>query len=72
MSDTYTTESGDVWDLIAYKVYGDEMRMDWLMKNNIAHLDTFVFGAGVKLNTPALPETTSTQTAAMPAWRSST
>lgn len=71
MSSTYTTVSGDVWDLIAYKVYGDAMRFDWLMKNNIALLDTFVFDSGVVLNTPELPETTTAQTAAMPAWRAS-
>lgn len=71
MADTYTTISGDVWDLIAYKVYGDECRMDWLLENNIQLVGVFVFGAGTVVNTPALPETTTTQTA-VPAWRSTT
>jgi len=70
VSETYTTVSGDAWDMIAYKVYGVEARMDWLMKNNIQLLDTFIFPAGAVVNTPALPETATTQTA-MPAWRAS-
>ena len=30
-STTYTTVSGDTWDLIALKVYGSELKADWLM-----------------------------------------
>jgi len=71
MSDTYTTKSGDVWDEIAYEVYGDEMAATYLMQNNIKLLDIFVFDSGVVLNTPALPDTATEQTA-MPAWRSGT
>ena len=29
---TYTTESGDAWDIIAKKVYGDELKADRLMQ----------------------------------------
>jgi len=66
-STTYTTESGDAWDLIAYKVYGDEMKADWLMQNNIKLLDTFIFDAGTVLYTPPLPETKTNS--GLPAWR---
>jgi len=68
MSDTYTTVAGDCWDLIAYKVYGDELKADWLMKNNLPLLDTFIFDSGVSVNTPELPQEETSQAAA-PAWR---
>ena len=34
MESTYTTKQGDVWDKIAYEVYGDEEYTGWLMENN--------------------------------------
>ena len=45
MESTYTTKQGDVWDKIAYEVYGDEEYTGWLMENNFPLLDTFVFDA---------------------------
>ena len=65
---TYTTEQGDAWDGIAYKVYGDEHYTGWLMQNNFPYLDIFVFPQGVVLQTPEPPE--SGNTAAVPIWRS--
>ena len=59
MESTYTTKQGDVWDKIAYEVYGDEEYTGWLMENNFPLLDTFVFDAGVVLQTPAPPEQTA-------------
>ena len=67
MENTYTTQQGDTWDLIAFRVYGDVKYTGWLMQNNFPHLDVFVFGAGVILQTPELPE--SEQLANMPIWR---
>ena len=67
MENTYTTQQGDTWDLIAFRVYGDVKYTGWLMQNNFPHLDIFVFGAGVILQTPELPE--SEQLANMPIWR---
>lgn len=66
---TYTTIQGDAWDAIAFKVYGDESYTGWLMQNNLPLLDTFVFGAGVVLNTPDLPEGDTSTDA--PIWRTS-
>lgn len=59
MESTYTTKQGDVWDKIAYEVYGDEEYTGWLMENNFPLLDTFVFDAGVVLQTPTPPEQTA-------------
>ena len=52
----YTTKSGDTWDVIAKEVYGSEYHADVLMAANPQEIDTFIFNAGVELNTPALAE----------------
>lgn len=52
----YITKSGDTWDMIAKKVYGSEYHADVLMAANAAHIETFIFQAGVELSTPALEE----------------
>lgn len=69
MSTTYTTKAGDTWDAIAYAVYGSEKYAGYLMQNNYAYLDRFIFEAGVILNTPELPESVQ-QSTEIPAWRS--
>lgn len=54
MANTYTTQSGDTFDGIAKKVYGDELRADVIMRANPEHVTTFQFDAGVQLSTPAI------------------
>ncbi|MCI2105401.1 MAG: tail protein X [Intestinimonas sp.] len=70
MAKTYTTQQGDAWDAIAYQVYGDEKYTGWLMQNNFPQLDTFVFDAGVVLQTPDPPE--DHDTTDTPIWRTGT
>lgn len=50
----YTTQSGDMWDFIAWKVYGTEMMIGTLMeaKENIDILETYIFESGVKVWCP--------------------
>ena len=67
MANTYTTKQGDAWDKIAFEVYGDRKFTDWLMQNNLPHLDTFVFGQGVVLQTPEPPAAISEDN--LPLWR---
>ncbi|GHU42184.1 hypothetical protein FACS1894111_05670 [Clostridia bacterium] len=55
MPKTYTTISGDMWDLIAKKTLGNEMQTDALIKANIKQRHIFVFRAGVTLTIPDLP-----------------
>lgn len=50
----YTTIQGDMWDSIAYRLYGNEKYMDILMKANQKLLDIFIFSAGTVLEVPAL------------------
>lgn len=70
MAKTYTTKQGDAWDAIAFKVYGDVNLAGWLMQNNYPHLETFVFGAGVVLQTPDPPA--DAPDANTPIWRTET
>lgn len=56
MTKTYTTISGDTWDVIAKKVYGSEYRADILMAANPTHISEFIFSAGTVLTVPALKE----------------
>ena len=53
---TYTTIQGDVWDLIAYKLYGDEKYMKNLIEANWKYIDTVIFSSGTVLNVPDIPE----------------
>lgn len=54
MTRTYTTISGDEWDGICYKFYGEgaEKHMDKVMKANPDHNQLAVFPAGIVLNMP--------------------
>ena len=63
---TYITQSGDQWDLIAYKVYGDELRAAELLDANPKYADTFQFDYGTELE---CPELTNEQAAGLPPWR---
>lgn len=53
---TYTTIQGDVWDLIAYKLYGDEKYMKNLIEANWPYIDVVVFSSGIVLNVPDIPD----------------
>ena len=66
MLDPYTPISGDTWDIVAYKTYGNEMYMDMLIKANIKHKDTYIFPAGVKLT---LPEIDLEVSETLPPWK---
>lgn len=66
MAGTYSTIQGETWDSIALEVYGSEEYASYLMKNNYPYLDILVFPSGIVLNTPDLPEETST---GLPPWR---
>ena len=66
LTNTYTTVSGDTWDIVAYKAYGNEMYMDTLIKANIEYKDTYIFPAGVVLT---LPEIELTVSESLPPWK---
>lgn len=66
MSDTYITISGDTWDIVAYKVYGNEMYMDMLIKANMEYKDIYIFPAGINL---FLPEIDIEVSETLPPWK---
>lgn len=66
MSNTYTTISGDTWDMVAYKIYGNEMCMDKLIKANLEYKNIYIFPAGIVLN---LPEIDLEVSESLPPWK---
>lgn len=64
---TYTTKSGDIWDLIAYEQLGDCKYVNLLMEANPQHLDVGVFSAGVVLTLPEITDENKVKN--LPPWR---
>ena len=52
----YTTNTGDTWDLIAYKTLGSEYLLPLLLEVNSKHKDTFIFGGGIELSIPTIED----------------
>jgi phage tail protein X len=54
----YETRQGDMWDYIAWKVYGDETKMELLLnaEENRELLMIYMFSAGTKVWCPELAE----------------
>ena len=65
MTKTYTTISGDMWDMIAYRKYGNEKVFPKLMEANPEYCTVVVFPAGVVLT---LPDIDTTELADLPPW----
>lgn len=66
MRKTYTTTQGDMWDLIAKRLYNDEASLNVLLEANQRYADMVVFPAGVELDAP---EYTAPVTSILPPWR---
>lgn len=54
MASTYTTIQGDTFDLVAYRLYGDEGCMADLVRANYPVAETLVFSAGTVLAVPVV------------------
>ena len=63
---TYTTKQGDRWDLIAFRVLGNENYMSQLLEANKQHREVYIFSAGVELSIPEIAEET---VSTAPPWR---
>lgn len=63
---TYTTIQGDTWDMISFKVYGDEHHIDKLIQANTAYIHKVIFPANVILTIPTLDIPVTTQ---LPPWK---
>lgn len=65
----YTTKQGDMWDYIAYLVYGDEYKMPVLLRANPQFNDVTIFEAGVQLWCPELSVSEEMEDESVPDWR---
>jgi len=52
----YRTQSGDTWDLIAYRVYGSEGYYHDLIRSNLRLIDIAVFDADIPIIIPEISE----------------
>ncbi len=66
MTKTYITVQGDMWDMIAYKTYGKEGYLHYLLEANEQYKDVAVFPQGITLVVPDVPDVTATT---LPPWR---
>lgn len=66
---TTTTIQGDTWDIIAYRLYGNERLMHILINANIQHRKTVIFPAGVVLNVPEIDTTSAEYEKNLPPWK---
>lgn len=66
MTNTYTTTQGDMWDLIAKRLYGAEASLNVLLEANQQYADIVVFPAGIVLE---VPKYTAPVTSMLPPWR---
>jgi phage tail protein X len=64
---TYVTRDKDRWDLIAYKFYGDALRMEPIIVANPTVPIVRVLPSGLKLFVPILPE--KKPEIVLPPWR---
>lgn len=64
---TYTTRSGDTWDMIALRAMGAERFMAQMLDANPLHNYVVQFSDGVPLNVPPLP--TPALPSSLPPWR---
>jgi len=66
MLKTYTTTSGDMWDLIALRTLGSELFKHVLMQANLKHIHIYIFPANITL---VIPETETKRPPNLPPWK---
>lgn len=64
----YRTKQGDMWDYIAWKVYGDEDYVSVLYRANPAYLDVYLFDDGCEIYCPEI-EKEDDEDENVPEWR---
>lgn len=67
--DVYRTENGDTWDLIAYKIYGNELRMHELMRANVNLIGIAIFDANIPIIAPKLEKNDFSTNSNLPPWK---
>jgi 4-hydroxy-3-methylbut-2-en-1-yl diphosphate synthase IspG/GcpE len=64
---TYTTRAGDMWDSVAFGLWGDETRMGDLIEANLDLVRVTVFDAGRVLAVPEIASRAAGEE--IPPWR---
>lgn len=64
---TYTTIQGDMFDSIAFKLWGDCSKMNLLIEANSKYREVYVFPAGTTLVIPQIE--TATIPKNLPIWK---
>lgn len=62
----YITSLGDTWDMIAYKMYGNERQMSVLLEANPTYRETVIFPADVVIK---VPEVAASSSMVLPPWK---
>lgn len=67
----YRTVSGDTWDLIAFKVLGNEKYFHRLIKNNLNLINIAIFDANIPIMIPNTEESFETEIpeGKLPPWK---
>ena len=68
---TYITKQGDMWDYIAWIVYGSEDYVPYLYQANPQYLTTYIFDDGIEIICPDVPVTEENEDENLPDWRDS-
>ncbi len=63
---TYTTRQGDMWDSIAFKLFGTTDYADDLMNANQQYRNYYTFPAGVVLSVPTVTQSVAST---LPPWK---
>jgi len=67
---TYKTKSGDMWDSIAFNLFGDESFVGDLINSNLDYKDTVIFDSGIELVVPDVETPADTGIDdSLPPWR---
>lgn len=64
-----TTKSGDTWDILAKRIYDNEMFMDILLKANFHLNNIVIFPAGVEIEAPEIDVTSPEYVSNLPPWK---
>nr|DAM38085.1 MAG TPA: baseplate wedge protein [Caudoviricetes sp.] len=65
----YRTINGDTWDLIAYKIYGNEQYFHKLIRANLNLINISIFDSNIPVIIPEFLETEVIENKKLPPWK---
>lgn len=64
----YTTVLGDTWDMVSFKIWGNEKYAKELVEANLNYVEIVIFSAGTVLNVPDIAINTEDYSS-LPPWK---